>query len=244
MLRSIRLIFVLAVGCSHGPKITPVRPEELALPVCVLDCAEAPSSGLDGRGGQINLLARSFLPRGTLERTTYAFNVYIYFSENSSHTKEHRRAVAEAVLSLFRDVQDQANLPVLGTTRAILYIPVLAEADARAIVAALDPELFLKNYDYDRAKLIGKPVELRTGCVLPAVALLAHPTPIGEPLDLEQLFVVDLSSMDSKDVEERVLSFRRHLESPMDRLQDFEYTAAPRARGFFESIAALAPGPC
>ncbi|MCA9654446.1 MAG: hypothetical protein KC501_31295 [Myxococcales bacterium] len=221
---------LLLVGC-------PPRPPEHPETVCVRDCVQAPTSGLDGQREEINLLLCGLLTPSKVEDTSYSFFVYLYFADSSSYTKRLRYQAAAATLQLWGDVVDKADVEGLPPSLAILYVPVGTEDEQRLRDAARSATTLLETYDYDRARGLGQVVERSTGLQPPRVGLIASKRPLGggEVPDLDQLYLVSLE-VGLDDVERRILGFRDELISPTHGVDEGHADAATLSRSYFERL--------
>lgn len=207
---------------------------------CVADC-----TGHVSGSSSVNLLVRSLLLRGADERPTYAFYAYLYFADKGLRAASTRGAAAAAVLQLFSDVGDIRELRLKESQLAVLHLPVASLGAAQRILKSGTPDSVTAGYDYDRARLLRRQIEMHTGIHLPSVALLGYAKPLLDPrteVQVSHLYVIALDGMPDADVQDRILRFRDALELSVDRLQDLTPGATHPAQNYFALVGSALQG--
>lgn len=201
---------VLLAGCARlvGDRIVPKTD------CCSGDQAftSPPTAALGGQEAKVSLLARAFLPGAKPSENGFAYYAYLLFAVKNRPTTTARLGAAAAYLDMFSDVSRAGEHGVPKQHMAVLYAPVLKD-EASRLIESKDPEVMLKAYNYDRARVIVGALR-REGRKVPDVAIVGcrHPLDQGAQVDIADVAVVDLMLSDDAKIRERMQSFETKLQ--------------------------------
>jgi hypothetical protein len=157
-----------------------------------------------GETNGIDYLARAFLVSGQNDVQGFGFYVYLVFQPEA--TREQRLRAAKAFLARPEEKHFRALRPDDPRRRyALLVAPVQHSG------LPTQADQLVADYDSARSAIIARAVE-RTGKRVPAVALVANPTPIEQDgrLDKAQVSVRDACG-DAEDVDAKFIGLREAL---------------------------------
>jgi hypothetical protein len=219
-------------------------PEGTHTPTCMSNCTEPASVGLDGSGRKINQLVRTWWVTGTGEQN-FAFHAYLLFDDRAQATLASRKAAMDAVLRLFSDTE-MVVWRIRIEELAVLAVPVQSgwalEATFQLRDKAAQSAALLDVYDYEVAQGLQIKLETAMARELPPLCLVGYPKALSHvgPIDLDQLYVIDLSDLGADEIEARLLRFRDALQSSEHSLSDTHESAGESARSYFDAWGELA----
>ncbi len=236
--RSLRAAALIALALGTG---CPIAPHPQMVPDATL--SELPRKPMDGSEMRIDLLARQLLVRGSPVPSGYAYHCYLLFADSSAEGEGARRAAATAYLRLLRDVTEVGAI-VRPQNMAVLFAPVRDRGSASEVLKTRDVALFLRDYDYDSARLLVNSLR-RAGKSIPSVAIVGSRLPLqaderaakggGAPVS-----IVDLDVPDETEIERRVLRLRDELEAGKTEVsQRGEVAVLSRLRAFFRLVGSV-----
>jgi hypothetical protein len=201
---------LLVIACKKSGETS--LPERRG--VCIVNCTTPRSAGLDG-SQRVDRVARSWLIRGEAENSSYAYYVYLVFSEKSEATAAARRAAMHTVAELFVDVERSDSGP---GQLAVLGVPISeSREDVDAAMAMSDRDIrvrsLLEIYNYEVARNLFLKLIRASNTGLPPVMLVGYPHPLlnGSEPDLSKLYYIDLSK--PEEVEAAIRRFVLALET-------------------------------